>query len=42
MRLAGHELAAGNNLTIAFRAMNDLSAEEQLEALRYMAKLKRG
>lgn len=42
MRLAGHELAAGNNLTIAFRAMNDLSAEEQLQALRYMAKLKRG
>ena len=42
VRLAGHELTAGDNtLTIAFRALSDLSAEERLEALRYMAALKR-
>ena len=41
VRLAGHALTAGDNtLTIAFRALNDLSAEERLEALRYMAELK--
>ena len=41
VRLAGHELTAGNNtLTVAFRALNDLGAEERLEALRYMAELK--
>jgi transcriptional regulator with XRE-family HTH domain len=42
VRLAGHELAGGNALTVAFRALTDLSPEEQLEAIRFMAKLKQG
>jgi transcriptional regulator with XRE-family HTH domain len=42
LRLAGHELAAGTTLTVAFRALTGLSPDEQLEAIRFMAKLKQG
>jgi transcriptional regulator with XRE-family HTH domain len=45
MDLAGHSVPAGRrkrrNLVAAFRAMNDLTTNEQDEVLRYMAELRR-
>lgn len=45
MELAGHAAPAGQrkqrNLVAAFRAMDDLTASEQADALRYMAELRR-
>jgi transcriptional regulator with XRE-family HTH domain len=45
MELAGHAAPAGQrkqrNLVAAFRAMDDLTTNEQNEVLRYMAELRR-